>query len=102
MKNLVMIVHTNVQQELADRLRGIEQIEGFIFSSVEGHGVQVEHDPFLSTRDKVVGYVPRIRVDVLLDDTDVEAVLATLRDTENGVTGQGVYWITPIENSGRL
>ena len=102
MQNLVMIVHTNVQQELADRLRGIEQIQGFTFSSVEGHGVQVEHDPFLSTRDKVVGYVPRIRVDVLLDDADVESVLATLRNTENGVAGQGVYWVIPIENSGRL
>ena len=102
MKNLVMIIHSKVQQELADRLRSIEQVQGFTFSSVEGHGVQVEHDPLLSMRDKVVGYVPRIRVDVLLDDTDVEVVLATLRDTENSLSGQGIYWIIPVENSGRL
>jgi nitrogen regulatory protein P-II 1 len=103
MKNLTLIIHTNAQQDLADRLRTLEHVKGFTFSHVEGHGVQVEHSPFLSTRDKVVGYTPRVRVDILLEDADVDTVLDTLRTTSNGINGQeGIYWVTPVEKRGRL
>ena len=101
MKNLTLIIHTNAQQDLADRLRGLEQVQGFTFSHVEGHGVQVESDPFLSARDKVVGYTPRVRVDILLEDAEVNAVLDTIRSSGNS-HGQGIYWITTVEISGRL
>lgn len=103
MKHLTLIVHTNVQQDLADQLRTLEQISGFTFSHVEGHGVQVEHDPLLSTRDKVVGYAPQIRVDILLEDCDVDLVLEAIRSEKYGITGgHGVYWITAVHQSGRL
>lgn len=102
MKNLVMIVHANVQQDLADRLRGLPQVKGFTFSHAEGHGGQVEHDPFLSARDRVVGYVPRVRADVLLDDAEVAVVLSALRAPGRGIAGQGIYWVTPVEQDGRL
>jgi len=102
MRILTLIVHSAAQQELADQLRSLEQISGFTFTHVEGHGVQVESDPFLSARDKVVGYSPRVRVDILLDDADVDVILTMLRAAENGIAGQGVYWITPVEQGGRL
>lgn len=102
MKILTLIVHANSQQELADQLRTLKQVPGFTFSHVEGHGAQVESDPFLSARDKVVGYTPRVRVDILLDDADVAVVLEALRKAENNVTGQGVYWTTPVGEGGHL
>lgn len=102
MKNLTLIIHTNAEQDLADRLRNMEQVRGFTFSKVEGHGTHVEHDPFLSARDKVVGYTPRVRADILLKDADVNAVIDALRTTRNGVDGQGIYWVTTAEKSGRL
>ena len=102
MKHLTLIIHTNAQQDLADQLRSLEQVSGFTFSHVEGHGVQVENDPLLSTRDKVVGYTPRIRVDILLEDGDVDLVLESLRKTSYGVKGQGLYWITAVEQNGHL
>ncbi len=52
--------------------------------------------------DKVVGYVPRVRVDILLDDTDVDAVIDALRDPETGIRGQGVFWVTSVDQHGRL
>ena len=67
MKKLSMVVHTSLQQELADLLRSL-QLESFMFSHIEEHSSQLEHDPFLSARDKVVGYVPKVRVDVILED----------------------------------
>lgn len=102
MKILTLIVHANVQQELADQLRVLKQVPGFTFSHVEGHGVQVESDPFLSVCDKVVGYTPRVRVDLLLEDADVNVVLEALRKADNAVASQGVYWIAPVGEGGRL
>ncbi len=102
MKLLTLIIHTNVQQELADQLRNMETVPGFTFSHVEGHGVQVEDDPFLSARDKVVGYTPRVRVEILLQDGDVDSLLETLRGARLGVAEHGIYWVTAVEQNGRL
>jgi len=102
MKHLTLIIHSNVQQDMADQLRTLEQVSGFTFSHVEGHGVQVENDPFLSVRDKVVGYTPRVRVDILLQDSDVELVLEILRNSTQGVKGHGIYWVTAVEQNGRM
>lgn len=102
MKNLTLVIHINIQQDLADQLRNMEQVSGFTFSHAEGHGVQAENDPFLSARDKVVGYTPKMRVDILLQDSDVDTVLGLLRGSKHGIEGQGIYWITAIEKSGQL
>ncbi len=102
MKNLSLIVHADIEQALADMLRGLPWLEGFTFTPVEGHGAQDERDPALSARDSVVGYTPHVRVDIVLNDKDVETVLAALRDSGCGVVGRGVYWVTPVERQGRL
>lgn len=102
MKILIMIVHANNQQGLSDLLRNLTQIQGFTFSHVEGHGVQETQDPFLSARDKVVGYVPRVRVDILLDDRHVDEVLASVRAMSNGGSELGVFWVNDVQDSGRL
>ncbi len=102
MKNLVMIVHAGVQQDLADCLRGLGQIQEFTFSHVEGHGRQAESDHFLSARDKVVGYTPRVRVDILLQDDDVQVVLDAVRSDVPGITGRCMYWVADVARWGEL
>ena len=101
MKNLTIVIHASAEQALADHLRTLEQVQGFTFTHVEGHSDHSENDPFLSARDKVVGYVPRVRLDVLLADADVDAVLAALL-ADGSFTGQGIYWVSPVEQQGRL
>ncbi len=102
MKNLSLIVHADIEQVLADTLRGLKQVSGFTFTHVEGHGAQDERDPALSARDRVVGYTPHTRVDILLKGEDVESVLQALRADSGGLAGRGLYWITPVEQHGRL
>ncbi len=102
MKNLSLIVHADIEQALADTLRGLDRVSGFTFTHVEGHGAQDERDPQFSARDRVVGYTPHVRVDILLRGEDVDAVLAVLRKTQSGVAGRGYYWITEVEREGRL
>jgi len=101
MKKLSMVVHTSLQQELADLLRSL-QLDSFMFSHIEEHSSQLEHDAFLSARDKVVGYVPKVRVDVILEDDRARAVLDEIRNSKISFIGKGMYWITEVEESGEL
>ena len=102
MKNMTLIIHTDAQQDLTDQLRSLEQVSGFTFSHVEGHGIKQETDAFLSARDKVVGHTPRIRLDILLQEADIDSVLETLRSTSSYIEGHGIYWVTPVERNGHL
>ena len=102
MKILTLITHTDAQQALIDQLRGLKQISGFTFSHAEGHGTEIESDAFLAARDTVVGHVPRIRMDILLEAADVDIVLTMLREAKNRIAGQSVYWITSVEKVGNL
>lgn len=99
MKQLTLIVHEDIEQALSDTLRGIKQVTGFTFAHVEGHGQQDERDPMLSARDRVVGYVPHVRVDILLRGEDVDGVLDALRKS---MPGRARYWVTEVEREGRL
>lgn len=102
MKMLTLIVFADVKQMLADTLRGLQQVQGFTFSHVEGHGTQDSRNSALSARDHVVGYVPHARVDVILDAKDVEDVLGALRNSQCGLAGRGHYWVTEVERQGRI
>jgi nitrogen regulatory protein P-II 1 len=102
MKVLTLIVHTQVQQQLTELLRSMDQAPGFTFTHVEGYGSEIEHDAFVAARDQALGNVPRIRTDILLQDNDVEPVLARLLARHNNVIGQGVYWLTPVEQGGHI
>lgn len=102
MQNLTLIVHADIEQALADALRALPAVPGFTCTRVEGHGPQAEGDPSLSARDRVVGYAPRVRVDIVLEDGAVEKVLDALRKSHSGVAGRGSYWVTNVERQGQL
>lgn len=102
MKLLTIIVHAEVQRDIAALLRGMKEVSGFTFMQVEGHGHEVERDGYLAAREQTVGYVARMRADVLLDDAHVDAVLARLAEKEARLAGQGVYWVTTVDTGGRF
>ena len=102
MKILTLIIHTDVQQALTDQLRNLKQVSGFTFSHAEGHGAEIESDAFLAARDTVVGHAPRIRMDIILEDVDVDVVLTMLRESKGNIKEQSVYWVSPVEKGGHL
>lgn len=102
MKHLTLIVHADMEQPLADVLRALPGAPDFTFTRIESHGPQDEHDPVLSARDRVVGYTPHVRVDVVLADAAVDAVLDALRQGHTGIAGRGSFWVAGIERYGRL
>ena len=101
MKKLSIVVHTSLQQELADCLRSLK-LKNFMFSHIEEHSSQSKQDAFLSARDKVVGYVPKVRADILLEDERAGTLIDELRGSGVSFAGKGVYWICDVGESGEL
>ena len=105
MKQLVLIIHAGLKQSTADLLRGLDAVSDFTLTDIEGHGTQMADDSELSDRDKVIGFVPRLRVDILLEDSKVESVLAEFRAIKSGENQnrqQSMYWVTDVKERGRF
>jgi nitrogen regulatory protein P-II 1 len=101
MKKLSIVVHTSVQEELADCLRSLK-LQSFMFTHIEEHSSQLKQDAFLSARDKVVGYVPKVQVDILLEDERAKTLLDELRGSGIAFAGKGVYWVCDVDEVGEL
>lgn len=103
MKSLTLIVHTGDEQDLINHLRESEGVKGFTLSHAEGHGLEPEQDAFLAARDRVVGASPRLRVEIVLQEDALEAVLDGLRGLKDrGRLQEAYYWAAPVDAEGHL
>ncbi len=106
MKCLTLIVAASAKRDLADKLRNIEGVEGFTMLPCEGHGSETQHDAFLSVRDRVVGYVPRARVDIILEDARVQGVINALKEsflTDDVDRARiGIWFVSDIQSFGEI
>ncbi|MDQ7004683.1 MAG: DUF3240 family protein [Ghiorsea sp.] len=103
MKKLTLVMSLKAQQDVCDYLRMMPQVHGFTLSHVEGHSEQSETNPMLSVRDKVVGYTPHARIDVVLGAVEISDVLKALKDLrEEGHIKDLFYWVSPVDKSGYL
>ncbi|MCU7839808.1 MAG: DUF3240 family protein [Candidatus Thiodiazotropha sp. (ex Troendleina suluensis)] len=102
MKILTILIHSEAQQELLDKIRSLKVINGFTFSHAEGHGTHVESDDFLAARENVVGHSARLRVDILLDEASCEQIIAVLKESEGMLKDHAVYWVTAVDSSGHI
>jgi nitrogen regulatory protein P-II 1 len=99
MKNLVLVIPANVYQSVTDKLRELS-IPGFTLAHVEGHGAHTARDTFMSAHDRVVGFVPRVRIDVVLPEEAVDEVVAALTDTGSELAAHGAWWVSPVDRFG--
>ncbi len=101
MKKLAMIVSSSVYQAVTDQLRALG-VAGFTVSHIEGHGPHTDEDQFVSARDRVVGFVPRVRVDIVLPEEQMTTVLDALCSPGTGLAGHGVFWVSSVERFGQF
>ena len=102
MKCLTLFVHASLEHELVDRLRGDERVSGFTLTPCQGHSTSTEDDPFLATRDRVIGHVPRLRIEIVLEDEIVTSVLEGLRECGPPGASLGAWHVTDVLDFGRL
>jgi hypothetical protein len=68
-----------------------------ILTTFPGHGLLQDPPTFETDVDRLLGYVPRVKVEILLEDA-WSTVLERLRC--ESCSGQGVFGVTPVVESG--
>jgi nitrogen regulatory protein P-II 1 len=67
-------------------------------SEVQGYGRQKGHTEVYRGAEYSVDFVPKIKVEVVVDDTAVEKVLeAVVEAARTGKIGDGKVWVTPVD-----
>ena len=78
-------------------------VKGLTVSEVQGHGRQKGHTEVYRGAEYEVDFLPKVRLDVLVDDHDAERVaLAIVDAARTGKIGDGKVWVTPVEQLYRV
>ena len=85
---------------LEDVKGALEQIGvlGMTVSEVQGYGRQKGHTEVYRGAEYSVDFVPKVRIEVVVDDTQVDkTVEALVEAARTGKIGDGKVWVTPVE-----
>jgi nitrogen regulatory protein P-II 1 len=67
-------------------------------SEVQGFGRQAGHTEVYRGAEYTVDFVPKVRIEVLVADTDVERITdAVVAAARTGKIGDGKVWVTAVE-----
>jgi nitrogen regulatory protein P-II 1 len=78
-------------------------VTGMTVSEVSGYGRQKGHTEVYRGAEYDIALVPKIRIEVVVDDADVDAVSdAIVRAAQTGRIGDGKVWITPVDSVVRV
>jgi len=71
---------------------------GLTVSEVRGYGRQKGHTEVYRGAEYTVDLVPKVRVEVLVDDVDADKVVETIAEAaRTGKIGDGKVWVTPVD-----
>ncbi|MEZ0054415.1 nitrogen regulatory protein P-II 1 [Mycobacterium sp. MAA66] len=90
---------------VADIRAAVDQagVHGMTFSEAQGYGRQKGHTEVYRGAEYKVDFVPKARVDIVVDDDHLEAVLAAIVGAaRTGKIGDGKVWVTDIESLTRV
>jgi nitrogen regulatory protein P-II 1 len=78
-------------------------VAGLTVSETRGFGRQRGHTEVYRGAEYSVDFIPKIRIEVLVDDVDVERIVAVVIDTaSSGKIGDGKIWVTPVDDVVRV
>jgi nitrogen regulatory protein P-II 1 len=78
-------------------------IQGLTVSEVQGFGRQRGHTEVYRGAEYTVDLVPKVRIDVLVDDFDADKVVdAVVEAARTGKIGDGKVWVTAVETLVRV
>ena len=73
-------------------------VSGMTVTEVSGYGRQKGHTEVYRGAEYDIALVPKIRIEIVVDDQDVDAVSdAIVRAAQTGRIGDGKVWISPVE-----
>jgi nitrogen regulatory protein P-II 1 len=78
-------------------------VAGMTLTEAQGFGRQRGHTEVYRGAEYEVDFVPKIRVEVLVDDAQTDEVVdAIVRTAATGKIGDGKVWVTPVETVVRV
>jgi nitrogen regulatory protein P-II 1 len=102
MKLVTAIVKPFVLEDVKGALEQIGVL-GMTVSEVQGYGRQKGHTEVYRGAEYSVDFVPKVRVEVVADDTTAEKVVdAVVEAARTGKIGDGKVWVTPVETVVRV
>jgi nitrogen regulatory protein PII len=102
MKLIKAIVRPNKVEEVSDALQGLG-ISGLTVTEVRGHGKQKGHTAIYRGKEYTVNLLPKMEIDVVVDDASVEAAIKTIiQAARTGEIGDGRVFVMPVEQSYRI
>ncbi|HEX7187859.1 MAG TPA: P-II family nitrogen regulator [Actinomycetes bacterium] len=78
-------------------------VTGITVSEASGYGRQRGHTEVYRGAEYTVDLVPKVRVEVLVDDADVEDVIeVVVKSAQTGRIGDGKVWSVPVDTVVRV
>ena len=76
---------------------------GMTVSEVQGYGRQKGHTEVYRGAEYSVDFVPKLRIEVVVDDSIVDKVVDSIIQTaRTGKIGDGKVWVSPVETIVRV
>jgi len=78
-------------------------IQGLTVSEVRGYGRQGGHTETYRGSEYKVEFIPKIRLDIIVDDADADRVVEAIKTAAaTGSIGDGKIWVTNVERLIRI
>lgn len=88
----------DVREALADN-----GVQGITVTEVKGFGRQKGHTELYRGAEYVVDFLPKVKIEVAVDDSRLDGVLDAIRQAANsGKIGDGKLFVTPLEDVIRI
>jgi len=102
MKLIVGIVKPFKVDDVKDAVKDLG-VQGLTVSEVQGFGRQRGHTEVYRGAEYTIDFVPKTRIEILVDDADADRVVQRLLETaRTGKIGDGKVWVVPVENIWRI
>lgn len=78
-------------------------IQGMTISEVKGYGRQKGHKEIYRGAEYVVDFIPKIKIEIVLDEERADAVVEKIRQSANtGKIGDGKIFVLPVSEALRV
>jgi len=102
MKLIVGIIKPFKLDDVKDAVKELG-VQGLTISDVQGFGRQRGHTEVYRGAEYTVDFVPKVRIEILVDDADADRVVQKLVETaRTDQIGDGKVWIVPVDNVWRI
>ena len=96
MKLITKIIKPFKLDDVKDALKSAG-VQGMTVSEVRGFGRQGGHSETYRGSEYAIDFVPKVRIEIVVDDTAVDSVVDTIRTSANtGKIGDGKIWVTDV------